>query len=247
MTLSITRSNVLLDLTPTITDSETNEVASNISSPDHSLNYTSGTSSSDFKVDYGVQTDISYVAVSGHTAATNTDATIELLDNGLLIGSVLLKRNNNVMFTFPAMSFTSLEVKFKTTPNTYSTTVSFIAAGRHLEIDTGEQAGYKRNWLNRHTTQRTTTNLQVGPVSSLTQKKALKGVLSLPNESAIFSTDEWQNFIDFSYEQPFFIKEVSDKPESSYICFDPKFDTMAHSQTRALDVLKLKFTLFNGL
>ena len=95
--------------------------------------------------------------------------------------------------------------------------------------------------------QRTTTNLQVGPVSSLTQKKVLKGTLSLPNEVIAFAEGDWQDFIDFAFEQPFFIKEDENKPQSSYICFDPSFDTNAHSQTRSLDVLKLKFTAFNGL
>ncbi|PHS21823.1 MAG: hypothetical protein COA84_14940 [Robiginitomaculum sp.] len=151
------------------------------------------------------------------------------------------------MFTFPAQTFQDLIVKFVTVPNNFQMTVSYIAAGTHLTILTGEQAGYKRNWLNRHQVQRTTTNLQVGPVSSLTQKKSLKGTLSLPNEVVSFAEGAWQTFIDFAFDEPFFIKEVGSKPESSYICFDPMFDTNAHSQTRALDMIKLKFTVFNGL
>lgn len=252
MALSISTSNVLIDQTPIIIDAGTNEVPSNISDPDHSLTYTCGAGSGVFLADYGAQTNISYVAVSGHTAATPATATIELWDGHtsgtqIKIDSVTLKRNNNVMFTFPTMDFAKLNVRFVTVPGNFQTTVSFIAAGQHLEIETGEQSGYKRNWLNRHQVQRTTTNLQVGPVSSLTQKKSLKGTLTLPNELAIFSTDEWQDFIDFGFEQPFFIKEVESKPESSYICFDPMFDTNSHSQTLKLDVLKLKFTVYNGL
>ena len=245
--LSITTSNVLINTVPTITSAGIDEVAANISDPDHSLNYTCGTSTTDFEVSYGAHANISYVAISGHTAATPAQATIELYNGATLIDSAVIQRNNNIMFTFPEMTFQNLIVRFITVPSNYQTTVSFIAAGAYLTITTGEQSGYSRNWLNRHITQRTTTNLQVGPVSSLTQKKSLKGTLSLPNEVVNFAEVAWQNFIDFAFEQPFFIKEVKSKPESTYICFDPSFDTNAHSQTRSLDVLKLKFTVFNGL
>jgi hypothetical protein len=252
--LSISTSNAILGITPSILNSAgIGEVAANISDPDHSLNYTSGTSGDDFLIFYPAMSDISYVAISGHTAATPANATVELwsgtpLGGGTKIDEVALVRNNNIMFTFPEQDFLSgLTVVFKTVPTTYQMTVSYIAAGKHLTIETGEQAGYKRNWLNRHVTQRTTTNLQVGPVSSLTQNKSLAGTLSLPNEVIAFAEGTWQTFIDFAFDQPFFIKEVSSKPESSYICFDPSFDTNAHGQTTSLDVLKLKFTVFNGL
>jgi len=244
MALTITKSNALIGVTPTITDPGINEVALNISDPDHSLNYTSGTTTAIFAVSYGAQSNISYVSVSGHTV---TSGTINLYNGVTLIDSVTLKRSNTVMFTFPEMSFSDLKVEFVVTPNTKKITVSFIAAGQTIEIETGEQSGYKRNWLNRHLMQRTASNAQTAPVSSLNQNKAITGSLSLPNELALFSQDEWQDFIDYSFEQPFFIKEFESLPESSYICFDPKYSTVSHSETRALDVLKLSFTVFNGL
>ena len=245
--LSITTSNVLLDLVPVITDAGTGEIAANISDPDHSLNYTCGNTITDFSVSYGAQTNISYVAISGHTAATPAQATIELYNDTTLIDSVVLQRNNNVMFTFPAQAFQNLIVKFITVPNTYQMTVSFIAAGQVITIAKGEQAGYARNWLNRHTTQRTVSTLEVGPISSTQRSKALKGSLSLPNELAIFTEGTWQTFIDFSFEQPFFMKEFKSKPESTYICYDPMPGVKSHPQTRTLDVITLKFTAYNGL
>ena len=99
----------------------------------------------------------------------------------------------------------------------------------------------------RHLQQRTTTNMQSMPVSSLKKPKGLKGTLSLPNELQAFTEGDYQNFIDFALEQPFFIKEQSNKPQSSYICFDAKHDTAAHPQTRKLNAIKLAFTAFNGL
>ncbi len=53
MALSISTTNVLTGQTPVVTDPGTNEVASNISSSDHSLTYTCGTAVGDFQVDYG--------------------------------------------------------------------------------------------------------------------------------------------------------------------------------------------------
>lgn len=245
--LSISTSNVLIDVTPVIVDSGIGEEAANISDPDHSLNYTCGSAVSNFSVSYGAQSNISYVGISGHNSSTPASATIQLYDGALLIDSVVVSRNHNIMFTFPSMSFTDLKVVFITNPVTYQMTLSFIAAGQHLTILTGEQSGYKRAWLNRHTTQKTTTNLQVGPVAGTRKSKALQGNLTLPNELAVFAESDWQDFIDFSFEQPFFIKEQIEKPESSYICFNPMHDTKSHSQTRALDVISLKFTAYNGL
>ena len=245
--LSITTSNVLIDQVPTITDPGTGEIAANISDPDHSLNYTNGTNVADFSVSYGAQTNISYVAISGHTAATPTQATIELYNDTTLIDSVVLQRNNNVMFTFPAQAFQDLIVKFVTVPNNYQMTVSYIAAGEYLTIEKGQQSGYSRNWLNRHTAQRTVSTLEVGPISSTQRSKALKGTLSLPNELALFAEGAWQSFIDFSFTQPFFMKEFKSKPESTYICYDPMPGVKSHPQTPTLDVITLKFTAFNGL
>lgn len=245
--LSISYSNVLIDQVPVISDPGTGEIAANISDPDHSLTYTCGTSVQDFSVSYGEQTDITYVAISGHTAATPTQATVELYDGLTLVDSVVIQRNNNIMFTFVMRSFTDLNIRFKTVPNNYQMTVSYIAAGKHLTIITGEQAGYSRSWLNRHVTQRTTTSLEVGPVTSVQKSKALKGSLSFPNQLNSFSQGIWQEFIDFSFEQPFFVKEIIEQPESSYICYDPVHATKSHSQTRALDAITVSFNVFNGI
>ena len=245
--LSISKSNVLIDQVPAITDAGIDEIPANISNPDHSLNYTCGSSTANFEVSYGAQTNISYVGISGHTASTPNQATVELWNGTTKVDQAVIKRNNNIMFTFVLQNFTDLIVKFITVPVTYQMTLSYICAGQFLTAINGEQAGYKRAWLNRHTTSKTTTNLQVAPVSTLNKSKALKGTLSFPNESALFTQGDWQDFIDFSFEQPFFIKEQVNKPESSYICYDPVHDIVSHPQTRKLDVIKLKFTAYNGL
>lgn len=247
MSLSISYTNVLIDETPTITDPGADEIPANISDPDHSLNYTCGVNTSDFSIDYGAKNNITYVAISGHNAATPAQATIALYDGLNLVDSVDIKRNHNVMFTFTERNFTNLIIRFLTVPNNHQTTVSYIAAGKHLDIPTGEQAGYKRLWLLRHTTQKTTTNLQSAPVSSTKKRKSLTGNLSLPHQLKGFTEGDWQDFIDFAFEQPFFIKEQVDKPESSYICFDAAHDINAHAQTRKLNGVKIRFNAYNGI
>jgi len=229
MGLSISYTNALIDQVPTITDAGTGEIPANISDPDHSLNYTCGTNVADFSISYGAQTGISYVAVSGHNAASPSPATVAIYDGLDFVQFVQpLKRNHNLMFTFPERNFTNLIIRFLTVPNNHQTTVSFV-------------------WLMRQLEQRTTTNMQAAPVSSLKKPKALKGTLTLPNELAEFTETDWQDFIDFTFEQPFFIKEQEDEPQSAYICFDAKHDLSAHPQTRKLNAIKLNFNAYNGL
>mgnify|MGYP003669574456 FL=1 len=245
--MSISTSNVLIDRTPTIVSPGVDEIPLNISSPDHSLNYTSGTQNSYFSVSYGLTQNITYVGISGQNSAGNLGSTVQIYDGSTLVQSATITRNHNIMFTFALRSFTDLIVKFQTSQNTQQVTVSFIAAGTHLDIATGEQAGYSRSWLLRHTQEKTTTNLLAAPISSIQKNKPLMGNLSLPNETASFTEGLWQTFMDFSYQQPFFIKEVASKPQSSYICFNAKHTIKAHPQTRSLDSINLKFTAYNGL
>lgn len=244
----VTTSNVLIGVTPTIlTDAGIDEVPSNITDIDHSLTYTSGTAVDDFTIAFGAQNGINYVAISGHDAAAINPATVQVLNNGVLVDQVTISRNHNLVFSFETANFTDLQVKFVATPNTTPVTVSYICAGVYLEVPRGEQAGYSRNWLKRHRTQQTSSTLEVAPTATTQKRKGLKGTLTSPNQELTFIESEWQPFIDFTFEQPFFIKEIDSRPESSYICYNADHDTKAHSQTRLLDDLKLTFTCYNGL
>lgn len=245
--IAITTSNVLLGVTPTAVDGDVAGTPSNVTNPDHSLTFSSGIAVTDFSLSFGVVASITYVALSGHDAATPASATIELYDGLNLLDFVVLTRNNNVMFTFASRTFTDLIIKFVTVPNTFQTTVSFIAAGKHILISGGEQAGYSRNWLKRHLRTKTQVGAQSSPIATTKRRKPLKTSLSLPNQVVAFSRDTWQTFLDFAETEPFFIREVDALPESTYICYDPVEDVQAHGQTRALDVLRLRFTAYNGL
>jgi len=244
---SISTSNVLRGLVPVVTDGGIGEVASNITDPDHSLTFSSGTSVSDFSLSFGVVVNLTYVAISGHDAATPSQATIELFDGVELVDSVVLKRNNNVMFTFGLRSFTDLIIKFVTVPNNFRTTVSYIAAGVHLLFTQGEQAGYKRLWLSRHLESKSVSGISSAPIVSVKERKQLKASVNFPHTLISRSRGDWQDFLDFAESEPFFINEVNTLPESTYLCYDQKSSFTAHSSTRALDSVRLSFTAYNGL
>jgi hypothetical protein len=244
----VTASNKLIGVTPTIVlDAGAGEVPANLTDPDHSLTYTSGTATNDFLVSFGAQTNVSYVAISGHNAALTSPGTIAIYNGATLIQSVTISRNHNLMFTFALTNFTDLRVSFAITPNNQATTVSYIAAGTYLVVPRGEQAGYSRQWLERHVTSETSTNLLVGPTGVTQKREALSGNLSIPNQTIDFIETNWQSFIDFTFDQPFFIKEDDAKPESSYICYNPDHKISAHPLNRGLVNASMKFNSYNGL
>ena len=246
----ITKSNALIGIVPTIpVDAGASQTPAHVVSADHSENYTSGTSSSAFTISFGTRTDIEYLAISGHNAANSGTCTITVKDGATTIASATISSNNNVIISFTKRTFTDLRVEFTTATNTAAVTVSYIAAGEYLTVPRGgEQSGYSRQWLSRSLTQRTTSSLNSAPVAMLQRRKPLKGKLNIPNATSAFSQGEWQTLIDFAVTNPFFIREVDSLPESSYICFDPKLDTVkAHGQTRAMDSLSLNFNVYNGL
>jgi hypothetical protein len=244
----VTTSNKILNVVPTIqVDAGAGQTPANISDPDHSLTYTSGTSTGAFRISFGAQTDISYVAISGHNAVGASDATVNIKDGVTLIDTVTISRNHNLFFSFTLQDFTDLRIEFTVTPNNQLTTVSYIAAGTYLAVPRGEQAGYSRQWLKRHLTSQTSTNLTVGPTAVTQKRKSLKGSLIIPNQTIDFIETQWQAFIDFTFEQPFFIKEDDTKAESSYICYNPEHDAKANAQNRGLVDASMTFSVYNGL
>jgi hypothetical protein len=244
----VTTSNQLIGVTPTVPiDAGVGEVPANITNPDHSLTYTSGTATSAFTVSFGAQSNISYVAISGHNVALTNSSIISVFNGGVQLQTVTIARNHNLMFTFDLTNFSDLRVTFSVIPNNQSTTVSYIAAGTYLVVPRGEQAGYSRQWLKRHLVAQTSTNLLSAP-TGITQKRiALNGTLSIPNQTIDFIETNWQTFVDFTFTQPFFIKEDDAKQESTYICYNPKHEVTAHPLNRGLVNASVQFNSYNGL
>ena len=250
--MKISKSNLLLGVTPTVSTGASSDSAANISDPDHSTNYTSSNNQY-LTVDFGSRPVISYLAVSGHNVTDSGSNTgrITLMDHDTVLFNAILDRNNTVMFYFDARNFTNLRVVFEAIGghSNGGTTVSYIAAGAAFDVpNSGEQGGYSRNHLTRAITSRVTSNKNSAPVAVVTKATELSGKLNIPNVTKAFSTGEWQSFLDFSINQPFFILEDETNFTSSYACFEPKYIApKAHGSTRLLDNLAINFKVYNGI
>jgi len=247
----LTKTNILLGRTPTVVFGEdTSGDPENIVDPDFSLNYT-GVDKTQLVIDFGSTGEINYIAVAGILVAGNGsgNSSVSVSDGGgASISTVLLKRNHCVVLSFDTQTFSNLRITLTNATGDLEPTISFAAAGVALTVpNSGEVAGYNRHWLNRAIKTKVTTNALAAPVSVLRKPIAFNGSLSLPNMTAAFSQDEYQDFLDFAVTDIFFINEDPLLPESSYACFEatprpPK----AHAQTRLLNNLSLNFKVFNG-
>lgn len=246
----LTKSNVLLGRTPTVTTGLSSDDVDNITDPDFSANYT-GVSKTTLVIDFGSTSEIDYIAVAGIILAGNGSGTssVAVSDGGANVATALIKRNHCVVIQFDPQTFSNLRITLSNPTADLEPTISFAAAGVTLTVPNGgEVSGYSRQWLNRPIKTKTVTNSLAAPVASLRQAVALRGSLSLPNMTKAFSEGDYQDFLDFANTDLFFINEDPTIPESSYCCFEitprpPK----AHSQTRALNNLSFNFKVFTGL
>ena len=237
----ITSSNVIKDNTPAlITGSIANGVIENILDPNFSVSLR--TSGSILEVSIGAATSVNYVTVSGHVAHT-----VEILDGTTPVTSESLVRNNNLMFVFTEQSFTDLRIRL--TSAIGDNVLFLVTCGSAFEAPLGgEQSGYSRAWLGRGLVSKAKTTTLAYPNSILKKKIPLSVTLKLSNMTAEFSQTTWQDFLDFIEWNLFFIVEDETKPESSYVCFDPNYlPPKAHSATRALNNVSLKFKCNNGI
>lgn len=246
----ITKTNVFSGLTPTISIGASADDAANLTKPSFSLNYTS-VSKSNMSIDFGSTGEINYVAVAGLNIAGNGNGAsrVRLLDGAEVVATTFLKRNHCVVLNFDDRVFSDLKIDLLNATQDKEISLAYVSGGLTLTVPNGgEHAGYSRQWLTRGIKSKVTTNALAAPVSALRKPIALKGSLSLPDMTKLFSEDEYQDFLDFAINDLFFIQEDETLGESSYCCFEltpvaPK----AHSQTRSLNNLSFNFKVFNGL
>lgn len=246
----VTTTNILDGLSPTVTTGSSGEATANLTNQDFSLNYTS-LSQSTLTVSFGSIGLIDYVAVAGIILKGNGAGTssITLSDGGLVISTVLLTRDNVVVFDFPEQTFSNLILTFTNGAGNRAPTVSYIAGGAKLIIpNNGEVSGHSREWLNRRRKTKSTLNGSSAPIGVLRKPVSPIGRLNMPNILASFSQNEWQTFLDFAIENIFFINEDSAIPESSYCCYDITTSiSKAHGQTRELNNLSTAFKIYSGI
>tara|TARA_R100000951_G_scaffold63787_1_gene53553 strand:- start:143 stop:925 length:783 start_codon:yes stop_codon:yes gene_type:complete len=258
----ITTSNILLGKSPLIHTGASSDLPSNVTNQDFSLFYTSSDQRR-LTLDFGATSEISYIAVAGTNIEGDKSggSRVRCYDviGGVqtLIQTVNVKRNQVVVIIFEPRTFTDLRIGLFNEASTESPKLPFCAAGNYLTVpNSGEVSGYDRQYLKRNFKNKTTVNNLSQPISQLRKRVPAKGVLNLPNITKSFSENEWQDFLDFSQNNYFFISEdptISDsvfsgKNMSSYLCYDVGKNTVtAHSQTRELNNLSLAFKVLNGL
>jgi len=249
--MRITKSNILLGKTPTVTVGSSSDDPANVTDPDFSTHYTSSTSSG-ISFSFGAVSDIDYVAIAGVNIADNNgfNASATVLDGSSTVGVNTLIRNNCILISFDERSFSSLAVSLSNAGGQLPT-VSFIAAGKSFEVpNNGEVAGYNRQFLNRNFISKNSINNLSAPTSYLKKKQPAKGSLSLPSMTKAFSEGEYQEFLDFAVDNYFFIREQDNLVENSsaYLCYDlTRNQVTAHPQTRSLNNISFSFSVFNGL
>tara|TARA_R110002020_G_scaffold453005_1_gene667653 strand:+ start:4214 stop:4981 length:768 start_codon:yes stop_codon:yes gene_type:complete len=253
----VTTTNILSGVTPTVSTGASSDLPANVTNEDFSLNYT-GSSSSTLVFDFGSTTSINYVAIAGILVKGNGQggSYIQVLDNGVAVSFKGTARDHCFLINFADRTFSNLQIKLYNATNNQAPTLSYAAAGVAITIPNGgEMGGYTRQWASRNIKSKTTISNLAAPISRLKKRFAAKGTLALPNMLIPFSNQTWQDFLDFGIDNIFFINEdvaeagdEQTKPQFTYVCYDlENTSTKAHSQTRALNNLSIKFRVYNGL
>ncbi len=220
----------------------TNDDLANITDHDHSYTFTG---SSGGTIDFGEinksPEEIDALCISGLV----TVGTVSIYGGSTLIESIS-NPGGSIFVVFP---LTNVDIKIEFTS---PFTLGYVSLARVYNIESGEQAGFNRNYLNSHKSTRTVLNMQAAPVSSLIENKPLKGALTLPH----FPKADVGDFLNIFYGYhplngsrvgvPFFIREDEADVESSYTCFDADVKVKAHSQTLSLNSISLNYKVFNG-
>lgn len=258
----ITRTNVIKNLSPTVVTGVNPDFdPSGITDPDFSTLYRS-TDNTRLFFDFGAVNGINYVSFSGINIQGNQDFTSRcfVADGGNIIASTYINRNHSVVIDFETRDFTNLRLGLINPSGNANPIVRYCSAGVGFYVPNGgETAGYNRQFLNRNIINRTTINNDSAPIAQLRKRVAGAGTLNIPNMTAEFSEGEWQQFLDFAYENHFLIREQDPTPtqdgtelvtrnNSAYLCYDPgKSTPKAHPDTRRLNNISFPFKVYNGL
>jgi hypothetical protein len=249
----LTTSNILLNVEPAITAGASSDDPASITDPDFSSSYQSSDNST-LAFDFGMTPELSYVALAGLNIATSaSQGRIRIYDGVTLVSTSYIDRNHCSVITFAAQTFTNLIVEIHNPLGSPAPICRFVAGGDYITVPLGgESAGYNRHFLNRNNKTKSTLNNWAAPTTVLTKKTSPAGTLSLPNMTKVFSETIWQDFLDFTVLNYFFIQEQQtssgETNNTAYMAFDlSKSQATSHAQTRGLNNLSIKFRVFNGL
>lgn len=254
----VTYTNVIDGLTPTITTGASTDLPQNITDPDFSSLYKS--SAADLLVaEFGAVGPCNYVATAGTNikGAGNGQSYVRVYDGSEIVATINVSTDQVVVVSFEQRTFTNLKIVLKNFSGSTNPIIRYAAAGLAFTVpNSGETAGYNRQFLNRNTVNKTVINGLSAPVAQLRKQKQAQGTLTLPNMTKAFSEGQWQDFLTFADSNLFFIKEQEDAVvntssgtnPSAYLCYDiSNSKASSHPQTRSLNNLSVSFKVFTGL
>jgi len=228
---------------------------------DFSTAYTSAGSAATFVFTKTFSTPFAceYLAFAGHNFGDiggTLSVTVDTVSKGSQVFAVG-STNSVVLFHFAEVTATTIEVTFTKTSSSDRATLAYVAAGELLPLESrnNEESGYQRAWKTRSINTRAVVNSSAAPVALLRESMTRKVALNLSNiNQTITNSAAWNQFLDRVYiGGDFFIKErdggdyYADDPTSTYMAFDAEvLPLKAHSETRALDNLSIKFSAFTG-
>ena len=197
---------------------------------------------------------VGYFGLTGHNA-TNCNFRVrafdpvlsEFHDESYAVGD----EPRTIMFDFSSIAQSCRRIIFSVTKDTpgQSVTLTHIAAGQVLTVPNGGYAsGFKIPWLGRNKVQRAKINYAVGPTALVNTQDANETTLTIRNMPKSYAETTWLDFLDFAFENAFFVRGLDDEYESSYLGFDikPSIPT-AHSNTKELVNVNLKHSTYVGI
>lgn len=247
----ISKSNIL-DITNTtvVTDGSGNIPTEYLLNKDFSEVYRSGTASNIFRVELDV-VGINYIAIAGLDVfgiCTKIDFEYWNGSSYVIAETQNVTSNATLMFVnTTGIVADKWRVAFTKVFSNLRVGLAYIAAGNYWEVPNGgEQSGYQRPWSTPSYKQRTQNN-QGMPTSSVIESMGVSSTLNIANVRTSEVISNWEPLQGYAVRNGVFINENPNYLDQSYYCYNCIPSAVkAHSQTRELQNLSMKFTAWTG-
>lgn len=246
----ISTSNTLTDGNVTITEDAGANPLQYLLNKDFSEIYRSGTSSNFFRIE--LETDeVGYIGLSGlDVFGKVSKIEIEYWDGVAYVvdGTYNITSDSTIMHVNTAsMTYTKWRITFTKILSNSIIGVAYLAAGTCWDVPNGgEESGYARPWSTPAYKQRTQTNLGM-PTAKVIESTGISGTLKFNNISNIDIEEVWVPMQGFAVVNGVFVVEEETRGDRGYYCYDciPS-SVKAHSQTRELQNVSMKFSCWTG-